>query len=187
MYSIQCVLPTVDCLGLTLLVPWVLPLHRTISHHAPTLSITLFCLFVIMNPSVLFSFLQLIYLCRVHLLDVHLCVLGSLRAKSWLNSIFLLGGQSQSAQNQGASVSVGCRRTIDTAMLQWDYITDMGKKICFSTLCLLDAHIYLAQEADCFECRVCSYLVSTKEMTSVLNVQSGKLILLPSLPLSVEI
>lgn len=72
-------------------------------------------------------------------------------------------------------------------MLQWDYITDMGKKICFSTSCLLDAHIYLAQEADCFECRVCSYLVSTKEMTSVLNVQSGKLILLPSLPLSVEI
>lgn len=155
--------------------------YTNIVHHP------LFCLFVIMNPPILFSFLQLIYLCQVHLLDVHLCALGSQRAKSRLNSIFLHGGQSQSAQNQGASVSAGCRRTNDRAMLQWDYITDMGKKICFSTSCLLDAHIYLAQEADCFECRVCSYLVSTKEMTSVLNVQSGKLILLPSLPLSVEI
>lgn len=37
------------------------------------------------------------------------------------------------------------------------------------------------------ECRVCSCTAPTKESTSVSNAQSGKLILRPSLPLSVEI
>ena len=45
---------------------------------------------------------------------------------------------SQSATNFRASVSGGWERTIATATLHWDDITDSREKIRFSNVCLFD-------------------------------------------------
>lgn len=90
-----------------------------------------------MNPSILFSFLQLIYLCSSTITRcTFVCVLAGLRAESSLNSISLLVSPESEE-----SVSVGCRGTIATAMLCWDCITGAAKTIWFSASCLFDTYI----------------------------------------------
>lgn len=92
---------------------------------------------------------------------------------------------SQSATNLRASVSGGWEKTINTVTLHWDYITDVG-----GLKCAFQMYTYILARGggDCECVYVCvhSYPVSTK-MTSVLNVQSLKLKLLPTLPLSVSL
>lgn len=158
----------------------------------------LLCLFIpLKNESFHFPFLLLSSVCVEYIYCMYICLCvcvcvrawSSPRAQSWLNSIFQLHGQANQPwtweplfPEDGRGQSPRRRRCIGITSL-------IGEKKYAFPVCVCWMYTYiLAQEGDCECVYVCvhSYPMSTK-MTSVLNVQSLKLKLLPTLPLSVSL